>query len=473
LVTWLIYNDGGIESRAVILYAVPMLVAGALYGRRATYAVAGVSSLLYVLLVVLDFSGLIPAIGVVAPELHHKVSYLINSVCFVPSIIFVIALGIDFLTSLLIEKEQQASAHLAALNRAQEIARVGSWEWDVVHDEISWSDALHMITGVPDDGRPISYDSYLKLLPPEDAQKHSQSIQEALKKKSNFTTDHRLIMPDGSIRYMHGEGRPDFDASGKVIRMSGTAQDVTESYHLDNAKREFVSLASHQLRTPASGVKAFLSLLLDGYAGSITRKQRDFIHKAHDANNRQLDIIDNLLNLAALESGNITLKRVPIDLNALVRKCLPNHVPAIKARHQKLKVSYAESACTVQGDPTYLQMIIDNLVSNAIKYTPEKGDISISISAKKSAGYVVVSDTGIGISADDMKDLFKKFSRLRDPASSTVGGSGLGLYLARHLAELHGGSITVRSHHGQGAAFRIRLPLAANMAYDKRSKRNS
>lgn len=473
MVTWLIYSDGGIESRAVILYAFPMLVTGALFGRLATYTVAAVSSILYATLILLDYHSLIPTLGVVAPQLHHKLSYLINSLCFVPSIIVVIAMSIDFLSSLLVEKEQQAMSHLAALNRAQEIAKVGSWQWDVAGDEITWSDALYKITGVENRGEKLKYDSYLKLLPPEDAEKHGQMTRKALKDKAGFATDHRLVMPDGTIKFMHGEGLPEFDEAGNVIRMTGTAQDVTESYHLDNAKREFVSLASHQLRTPASGVKAFLSLLLDGYAGEITRKQRDFILKAQDANDRQLDIIDNLLNLAALESGNITLHKTPLDLNALVKQTLPTHTPAAKARRQKLRASYAAVPCMVSADPTYLQMAIDNLISNAIKYTPEKGEISVSVAVKKTAGYVSVTDTGIGISSENMKNLFKKFSRLRDPASSTVGGSGLGLYLARHLAELHGGTIAVRSKHGKGTTFKIRLPLTTNLAYHKSSKGKS
>ena len=459
LVTAVIFINGAIESRSAILYTVPILVAGALYGRFATYAAAIAGSVLYTLLIVADYIGIIPSVGAINPGLHNSLPYVVNAICFVPSVLLVIAMGADFMTKLLLKEERQAQVNLDALNRAQDIAKLGSWEWDVALDKISWSDGLLKVFGLLERPEVLKYDSYLQMIHPDDREIHSKRIQTALKKKTSFQTDHRIILQDGSVKYLHGEGRPEFDASGKVIRMSGTAQDVTDVRNLDLAKREFVSLASHQLRTPASGVKAFLSLLLDGYAGDVSSKQRKFIMKAHDANNRQLEIIDNLLNLAAIESGKMKLRKRPIDLNDLVKQCLPNHMHELKSRGQKLSTTYSPVACRVNADASHLLMAIDNLLSNAIKYTPDKGKITVTVTARKTAAYLIVTDTGIGIAPENVKALFEKFSRIQDPASSTVGGSGLGLYLAQYVVKLHRGTITVRSRHGEGTAFKIRLPL--------------
>jgi signal transduction histidine kinase len=269
-------------------------------------------------------------------------------------------------------------------------------------------------------------------------------------------------MPDGQAKYVHSEGQPFLDRDGNLTKMFGIAQDVTNMHHLDDAKREFVSLASHQLRTPASGVKAFLSLLIDGYAGTLTRKQHQFVKKAYEANDRQLDIIDNLLSLASIESGKLVLNREPVNLNDIIRACLPHHRLEIREKKQKLSTHLPKKPLIIKGDASHLQMAVDNLISNAIKYTPEKGVITVSSHMDEHAAYLDVIDSGIGIAKADIPSLFQKFSRLSisTSTSGTVGGTGLGLYLAKYIIKLHRGTISVKSRRGEGAQFRIKLPLA-------------
>lgn len=462
LISALIFANGGIESRSPILYTIPILISAALLGRQATYIAALVCAVIYSALIIGDYFGIITSVGAFDPTLRTNLRYVIQTVSFFPAIILVIALAVDFITKLLIKEQRQATNSLNALVRAQETAKLGSWEWDIANDQITWSAELYKIFELQPGGERLRFDTYLGMIHPDDLRSQKQIISRCVRKKTAFKVDHRAIMADGSVKYIHGEGRPIVDQNGTVIKLTGTAQDVTEMYHLDIAKREFVSLASHQLRTPASGVKAFLSLLADGYAGNLTKKQLEFVRKASRSNDRQLEIIDNLLSLASIESGKLSLNKTPIDLHELVKRCLPHHLPEIKKKRQRFSINEAGTPLIIRADPSHAQMAIDNLISNAIKYTPDKGTITVSLSATKTSAYLTVEDNGIGISRKDLPALFQKFSRLNDPVGKTVDGSGLGLYLARYIVELHGGAITLKSRHGVGTQFKIKFPLATN-----------
>jgi len=459
LITFLIYANGGIESRLIILYTVPILMAAAIFGRVATYLAAAVSSFMYIGLIVGDYTGVISAVGRLDSSLHENFAYVITTLCFFPSVMIVIALAVDFITKLLITKESEAQESLAALQRAQEIAKIGSWEWDMATNQITWSEGLTKILETYHATQPLSYEEYMMFVHPEDRDAHHKTVAIALRKKKSFTTNYRIVMPDESVKYVHGEGQLLSNRSGAVTKIVGTAQDVTEMHHLDDTKREFVSLTSHQLRTPATGVKAYLALLADGYAGPLTHKQQTFLKKAYAANERQLDTIDSILSLASIESGKLTLHKQIMDFKDIVRNCVPHHRPEARKKKQKFSTKLTRKPVIIQADSLHLQMAIDNLVSNAIKYTPEKGTISIATHATATAVYLDVTDNGIGIAKDNIPSLFRKFSRLSDPASKTVDGSGLGLYLAKYIVTRHRGTISVRSRHGEGAQFRIKLPL--------------
>lgn len=461
LVTAFIFTNGGVESRSPILYTVPVLISAALFGRQGIYMSSLTSTVLYVGLIIADFFNVIQSMGAYDPTLRSNLPYVVNTICFFPSVFLVIALAVDFIIGLLSEKQQQLRESIDALERAQHTAKLGSWEWDVKHDEVTWSKELFRIYDMQPDNNRMSYEDYLKLIHPDDLEIHTKTIQAGIRKKRSFKHDHRIVLADGSVKYMHGEGSPVLDKDGHVIKLTGTSQDVTEMYHLDIAKREFVSLASHQLRTPASGVKAFLSILVDGHAGPLNKKQLAFAKKAYESNNRQLDIIESLLSLASIESGRLTMFKETLDLSAFVKECLAAHKHAVREKKHKLTYQKPKHPVLVLADANALQMAVDNLVSNATKYTLDRGTISVEVRATNTHAYLEVIDTGIGIARKDIPSLFQKFNRLSDPASKTVGGSGLGLYMAKYIVELHKGTLSVRSKHGVGTRFIMKLPLAS------------
>lgn len=235
-------------------------------------------------------------------------------------------------------------------------------------------------------------------------------------------------------------------------------RDMTTDKQLDVAKDDFVSLASHQLRTPASGVQAILSMILDEDFGTITAIQRKHLRKAMQANQRQLQIIEDILNTARIDSGKMELEPIQVNLTELIWEVLAEQTPQFELRDQQ--VSFQTTAKSlVWADKKKLRMVLDNLLSNASKYTPPGGQIRVSLEQTNGWARIAVEDTGVGISPDDLPRLFKKFSRIDNDLSTLVGGSGLGLYVAKSIVLLHQGELTATSKEGQGSCFCVTLPI--------------
>jgi signal transduction histidine kinase len=229
-----------------------------------------------------------------------------------------------------------------------------------------------------------------------------------------------------------------------------------KSLELEEAKDEFLQLATHQLQTPVTGMKIFLSLLLDEKGGKLTAKQREMAQGAYDANERERIIINDLLNVARLESGRLVLQKSEVDLGDLVTAAAKGLESIMKGRQQVFEVKAEPVKANV--DPERLRMVVDNLLSNASKYTPEGGRVVVGNSEDKGGVIIYVRDSGVGIAKSDIPKLFKKFSRVPNPLSEKVGGTGLGLYLVKKIVEMHGGQLDVESSAGEGTTFKIRLP---------------
>lgn len=233
-----------------------------------------------------------------------------------------------------------------------------------------------------------------------------------------------------------------------------------ENRELQRAKDDLLSIASHQLRTPATGVKQYIGMLREGYAGKVPAKQKKLLDEAYNSNERQLTIIDEILHVARIDTGRLILQKERITIRTVVDQILREQASAIREKSQKILTAFPKRILYANGDPQYVRMAIENIISNAIKYTPEKGTITIKI--KRSGDFVAVSvaDTGVGIDKKDIGLLFQKFSRIPNELSRQSAGSGVGLYIAQHIVDLHGGSIEVKSSPGVGTTFTILLPLA-------------
>ncbi|MEJ0073349.1 MAG: ATP-binding protein [Candidatus Saccharibacteria bacterium] len=456
-VSFFIYSKGGIESRSLPLYGLAILISAALFGRRGVYWTAAGSAVGYDSVILANYFGWVHSPEAVTHE-ATDLSNVVSSIVFFTAVLLLTGVLTDFLTRLLIRKEQEASQAAAALKRAQAIAKVGSWEWDMAADTITWSDELYNIFGIPRT-EPVEYGSFQKRLHPEDRAWVTATINRSLKTRKPFSYDHRIVRPDKSVRIIHGEGKVLTGHRGNIVQLYGTAQDITAERELEAAKGDFVSLASHQLRTPASGVRMLLAMLRDGYAGTLAPEQLRTVEEAYLANERLLRIADDLLNVAKLESGRLVLNRQHLELCLWLKNSTRPQKLLSREHRQKLELLLPKGPVYVDADPERLGMVLDNLLSNARKYTPPRGTIRVILQPGQKAHKIKVSDTGSGMSKTEIGRLFGKFTRLDNPASKGAEGTGLGLFLSKSIVDLHGGSISVTSRPGAGSTFTISLPL--------------
>jgi PAS domain S-box-containing protein len=235
LVTYLIYTKGGTESRSPILYTIPILMSAPILGRRGVYQVAMTSILFYDLLIIGDYLGWIQTIGAVNPALRSSFPYMLNTVAFFTSILFIIAALADFTMSLLMKKEQEAKDSSMALREAQRIAKIGSWSWDLENNRASWSEEMFIILGLHRDELKPGFQSYLESISAAEKKKVEKAIHQAIKSQQPFTIEHESRKPDGQTIVIHCEGHVASDESGKPSRLYGIAQDITSQYR---AKRE-------------------------------------------------------------------------------------------------------------------------------------------------------------------------------------------------------------------------------------------
>jgi signal transduction histidine kinase len=227
---------------------------------------------------------------------------------------------------------------------------------------------------------------------------------------------------------------------------------------LNDAKDEFISLASHQLRTPATAVKQYVGMLQMGYAGQLTKEQLEMLGVAYKNNERQLEIIEDLLRVAKVDAGMIYLDKTACDVTIQIEKAIRGQAILFKARGQTVAFSKPKTKMMANIDPKLILMVLENLLDNAGKYSQDGKRVTIDIHQDKSTTIITIKDKGVGIRKIDLQKLFKKFSRIDNSLSASVKGTGLGLYWAKKVLDLHEGTIKVTSKKNVGSTFEISVP---------------
>ena len=295
----------------------------------------------------------------------------------------------------------------------------------------------------------------------------------------------------GKKQIIRTAGAPIRDKNGMVIGAVAINNDLTEQYamqekiqkevlqrkllaqkakllkqqnieltKLNATKNEFIALTSHQLRTPATGVKQYVAMLLQGYAGPITPEQEQFLERAYESNERQLHIIEDILRVAKVDMGKTLIDKKPQDMLSLVQNVLGEQADRFTEHQQKVVTDFPSQPVLADIDAAQLHMAIGNIIDNAIKYTADGKQITVRLKQLKKDVELQITDQGVGIAKADQDKLFQKFSRIPNPRSILVGGTGLGLYWTKRIIQLHGGTIDVSSQPGKGTTFTIQLPLA-------------
>jgi PAS domain S-box-containing protein len=488
-----------------------------------------------------------------------------------------------------ITARRQAAEELARresqLADAQRVAHIGSWEWDIPRNEISWSDELYRIHGLdPNRSLEAGFDAFMDGVHPDDRDMVDEVVKAALAEGGPFEYHHRCVRPNGEVRALHAHGRVELDESGQPVRTFGTCQDVTElkrmeapMRHLaaivessedaivsksrdgvvtswnpgaarlfgyeaeaivgrpvhvlvpegrkaeereilenvlagngvlnyetqrqrkdgklvdvsvtvspikdgegtivgcssitrdvterkriqeeaDRLKDQFFATVSHELRTPLTSIIGYTDLLLAGDAGELTEQQRRFLQITERNAKRQLRLVGDMLFVSKAEAGEFKIELGSVDVDRLAAGCVEAARPAAEQRGIDLVYS-GEHTPKCEADGDRIAQLADNLISNAIKFTPEGGLVRVDLCVEAEQIVLEVANTGSYILPMDRERLFDRFYRASSACDDAVQGVGLGLTIANAIVKAHGGSIELESEVQTGTVFRARLPI--------------
>jgi len=365
-------------------------------------------------------------------------------------------------------REQAVARSEAQYRLAESVAKVGHWRMELPSLEMSWSEGLFHICGVPLHWDAPGAAEVLKIYHPDDRRLMRQSVRDALRQGIGWTHNVRICRPGGDTRYVNSQGVCERDDQGNLTAIFGVFADVTELEHArreaeaaTTAKAAFLANMSHEIRTPLNGVMGFAELLLTSDLRDEQKRHADLIFESAKT---LLKLLNDILDVSKIDAGQMEVGREPFDLPHQLRQCvrLMEATAEKKMLELSLKVD-PDFPHHVLGDGLRVRQIILNLLGNAIKFTDRGFVILEAVAAQGPGGErqirISVADSGVGIAEDRQSSVFQEFVQADASISRRFGGSGLGLSITRRLVGLMGGDLALVSKEGVGTRVTVTLPL--------------
>jgi|GEM_PF-1257038 len=396
------------------------------------------------------------------------------------------------------------------LKEAQQVARLGSWDFDVRTGEVSWSPEIFQIFGYePADSVP-TFEQHRRNFPPQDFERLNQGITRAVQHGEPYALDLEIIRTDGSSGYVFAKGEPMLDETGEPVRLTGILMDISDRKLVEarlkeandelartneqlaratRLKDEFLANMSHELRTPLNAILGMSEALQEQVFGSINDRQTQAIQTIANSGTHLLELINDILDLAKIESGQIQLHCAPVPIQQICQASVTFIKQQAFKKQIQLKLNIANKLPPVNVDDRRIRQVLINLLSNAVKFTPEGGQIILKVcdirekpdfpqfgaeispanqphsseslpssSHSINGVWIAVIDTGIGIAPEHLDTLFQPFLQIDSTLSRQYSGTGLGLALVKQVVDLHGGRVAVRSMPNVGSCFSVELP---------------
>ncbi len=359
------------------------------------------------------------------------------------------------------DKFEKANIRLKLATRA---AKIGVWEWDIVKDTLIWDSQMYALYGQKKEnfsGKP--YDAWYASIHPEDKEKVEKALERSTHTGQIFDMKFRIIWPNQSLHDIRAFWLVQADKNNVPIRMLWVNWDITHEALVDRQKTEFVSVASHQLRTPLTAVSWYTEMMLWDNTNKLSVSQKKYLNEIYQSNQVMIDLVNKLLNVSRIELGTLKIESKETDIVALMDSAISEQQKNIRTK--KLIIEKNFDAIWLQmSDPTLLRMAIQNLISNAIKYTPTWWKIKLTLQHKKDIIFIKITDTGCGIPISAQKDIFHKFFRAENVSGTKW--TGLGLYIVKSVVEKLQGEISFesvcsddKSRKAPGTTFFVTLPF--------------
>jgi PAS domain S-box-containing protein len=347
-------------------------------------------------------------------------------------------------------EDQLEQAH-AALAEAQEVARIGSWEWALDANRISWSDELYRLYGLAPQSVDMTLESILERAHTDDRDAVEQVARRAREDGRPFALNHRIVLSSGEVRWLHARGRVITDETGRPVRIVGTSQDVTQQKHIDELRENILSAVSHELRTPLTSILGF-AITLREMGDELSETTRAEILAHLDEQAAKLNrLLSDLLDIDRLRHGLVAPSFRPTDIGRLAEAVVADHA----ANGHPIDVRAA--AVVADVDAAKIERILENLVANAVKHTPFGTAIRVRVESVDAGVLLAVDDRGPGVPKEDRDAIFGVFNR-GARATASAPGAGIGLSLVAQLVALHDGRVWVEDNPGGGASFCVLLP---------------
>jgi PAS domain S-box-containing protein len=297
---------------------------------------------------------------------------------------------------------------------------------------------------------------WLQIVHPDEREENIIKWMHAVKTGEDFIFEHRFLRYDNTYRWQLSRAVPQRDDAGKIKMWVGTSTDIHEIKENEQQKDLFISMASHELKTPITSIKGYIQIMLSMYNNGSDAFLKNSLHIV----NRQIvtltNLISELLDLSKIKSGSLQLNREKFGMNTMIREIINN----VQHSEPGYTIIFTpENECELYADKERIGQVLINFLTNAIKYSPGRTDIHVKSEVKDGHAVVSVTDKGIGINKADQGKIFQRFYRVEGKDEKTFPGFGIGLFIAAEIIERHEGKITVQSEQGKGSTFSFSLPL--------------